>query len=192
MSFHSIVTAHLMSLSESCCHLQAVIVTSPAIVRRKLRDSSVCTCQIMKNLKPYAYWASVILWMCFIFWMSSDSFSSLNTATILEPIVRYVIPSLSGQTFDSIHTIIRKLAHVTEYVILGVLLFQAFRHGKAERGVWQCALYSLLVVALYAASDEFHQSFLSSRTASVVDVAVDVSGGFLAQCINMLLYSRRS
>jgi len=145
----------------------------------------------MKNLGQYKYWASVILWMSFIFWMSSDTFSAQHTSSIIEPILRYLMPSISAQELDMVHGFIRKLAHVTEYLILGILLFQALRNDRAERGIWRCAFLSLLVVALYAASDEFHQSFQSTRTASLFDVGIDILGGFLAQCVNVLWSHRR-
>jgi hypothetical protein len=46
-------------------------------------------------------------------------------------------------------------------------------------------LYSLAVM-LFAAGDEFHQSFISSRTPSVVDAGIDALGGFLATCTIIL------
>jgi VanZ family protein len=142
-------------------------------------------------MKIIANWAPVILWMAFIFWMSSDIFSSQNTAVIIEPVVRYLAPSVSTQEADIVHGVIRKLMHVIEYFILGILLFRAFRGGKAGQGIWRCAFYSLLVVALFAASDEFHQSYVSTRTPALFDVGIDIVGGFLAQCIRVLWDYRR-
>jgi len=39
----------------------------------------------------------------------------------------------------------------------------------------------IITVILYAVSDELHQSFVPSRTASIVDVSIDVVGGILSQ-----------
>jgi VanZ family protein len=85
-----------------------------------------------------------------------------------------------------IHGIIRKSGHVAEYFILGILLFRAFRSGSNESPGWRSALYSIFIVLLYAAGDEFHQSFVSTRTASLFDIGIDTMGGILAQGVSVL------
>jgi len=127
------------------------------------------------------YWFPVLLWMSFIFWMSTGTFSAQNTSLIIEPLLRFLMPSISAEKADMIHGVIRKLAHVTEYFILGILLFRAFRGGSRELGILRWAVSSFLVVVLYAVSDELHQSFLSTRTASLFDIGIDTLGGILAQ-----------
>ncbi len=81
---------------------------------------------------------------------------------------------------------IRKLAHLTEYFILGLLLFRAFNSDSADLKAWRWVFYSLLAVMLFAAGDEFHQSFVGTRTASIIDVGIDTLGGFLALCTILL------
>lgn len=137
----------------------------------------------VRNLK---YWVPVLLWMSFIYWMSTDTFASENTSRIIEPILRFLMPSITPEKAALIHGVIRKLGHVTEYFILGILLFRAFRRDSKELLGWRWAFYSVLVVMLYAASDEFHQSFVSTRTASLFDVGIDTLGGILAQGVSVL------
>jgi VanZ family protein len=132
------------------------------------------------------YWGPVLLWMTFIFWMSTGTFSSENTSRIIEPILHFLMPSLSPEKLAMMHAAIRKLGHVTEYFILGILLFRAFRGGSKELRNMRWAFSSLLVVVLYAASDEFHQSFVPERTASLVDVGIDTLGGIIAQGVSVL------
>jgi VanZ family protein len=124
--------------------------------------------------------------MTVIFGMSTGTFSAENTSLIIKPLIRFLSPSSTHEEVAVIHGVIRKLAHVTEYFILGLLLFRAFRGGAKGklRGEW--ALYSILVVVLCAAADEFHQSFVSTRTASLLDVALDTLGGILAQGVCVL------
>jgi VanZ family protein len=129
--------------------------------------------------------------MSFIFWMSTGTFSAENTSLIIEPILHFLMPSISPERMAMIHGIIRKLGHVTEYFILGVLLFRAFRGGSEELRNLQWAFSSLLVVVLYAASDEFHQSFVLTRTASLFDVGIDTLGGILAQSVSILWHLSR-
>jgi VanZ family protein len=75
------------------------------------------------------------------------------------------IPSL-GTGLGAWDTVLRKGAHVTEYLVLGFLLVRAL--GR-ELPAW------LLGVA-YAATDELHQHFVAGRHASPVDVAIDAVG----------------
>jgi VanZ family protein len=118
--------------------------------------------------------------------MSTGTFSAQNTSLIIEPLLRLLMPSISAEKADMIHGIIRKLGHVAEYFILGILLFRAFRSDSRELLILRWSVSSLLVVVIYAVSDEFHQSFISTRTASLVDIGIDTLGGILAQSFSAL------
>ena len=144
----------------------------------------------MSFRKKVHYWFPVVLWISFIFWMSTGMFSAQNTYLFFEPMLRFFVPSISHKEIIFLHIILRKLAHVTEYFISGLLLFRAFRNGSNKRREWIWAFSSLLIIIIIAASDEIHQSFISTRTASFVDVGVDIMGGFLAQCISVVKYQR--
>jgi len=143
------------------------------------------------NRNVAKYWLPVILWMGFIYWMSTDTFSSQNTFSWVEIVLRFWVPNISFQEMVSLHTLIRKTAHVTEYFVLGLLLFRTFRGGSTSLWSWRWPLFAFIVVALWAASDEFHQSFVSSRTASAADVALDTAGGILAQFAAFLWHRGR-
>jgi VanZ family protein len=136
-----------------------------------------------RNVK---YWMPVVLWMGFIFWMSTGTFTSENTSLIIQPILHFLMPSLSPEEIAEIHAAIRKLGHLTEYFILGILLFRAFRGESKELRSLRWAFSSFLVIVLYAASDEFHQSFVPERTSSLVDVGIDALGGIIAQGVSIL------
>jgi VanZ family protein len=144
-------------------------------------------------MRKFKYWLPVLFWMSFIFWMSTATFSSENTSLIIEPILFFLMPTISLEKAALIHGLIRKLGHITEYFILGILLFRAFRCESKESLSWRWAFYSLVVGMLYAAGDEFHQSFVSSRTASLTDIGIDTLAGVLAQLVSLLqqLYRRR-
>jgi len=74
----------------------------------------------------------------------------------------------------------RKIAHFTEYAILGFLTARAFRTSTrlAIRNHW--FLISAALIVVYALLDEYHQSFVPTRTASVFDSLIDMAGGFAA------------
>jgi VanZ family protein len=145
----------------------------------------------MNFMKKFRYWLPVILAMVFIYWMSTDAFAAARTSRIIDPILRFLAPSLSRKEILMIHAVIRKLTHVAEYFVLGILLFRAFRAGSQERRWRTWGLSSLAFVVLYAAGDEMHQYYVSTRTASLVDVGLDTLGGLLAQCVSILWYRQR-
>ena len=74
----------------------------------------------------------------------------------------------------TIHFIMRKLAHFTEYAILGFLAARAFRSYRH----W--FLISAILIVVYALLDEYHQAFVPSRTASIFDSFIDMAGGITA------------
>jgi VanZ family protein len=131
----------------------------------------------------YKYWLPVFLWIGFICFMSTESFSAQRTSVLIEPLVRFFMPSISRHRIKVIHFLIRKAAHVTEYFISGLLLFRAYRNGSTENHPWRWAFASLLTVIAIAATDEFHQSFIVVRTGSLSDVGIDTAGGLLAQAL---------
>lgn len=83
--------------------------------------------------------------------------------------------------------ILRKCAHVFEYAVLGLLLVNAWRKTwqtvPSRRAVGWCIALGIL----YAASDEFHQSFVPGRGPSVLDVTIDSFGVVLGAAGFMIL-----
>lgn len=138
----------------------------------------------IQNFKKY--WLPVIFWVCFIFWMSTETFSAENTSSVVEKVVTFLVPMISSQGLDLVHAVIRKVAHVTEYFILSLLLFRAFRGGSSAS--WNCRwpFFAFIVVVLCAVSDELHQSFVPTRMGSYLDVGIDTAGGLLAQLVSFL------
>jgi VanZ family protein len=137
------------------------------------------------------YWLPVLLWMGFIFWMSTGMFSAQNTFDFLQRILRSVDPTISNTIVRLINNSLRKAGHVTEFFISGLLVYRAFRAGSSEPRIFRWAMFSAVFVVLFAASDEYHQSFVASRTASVLDVCIDSGGGLIAICYSMLRQYRK-
>jgi len=123
--------------------------------------------------------------------MSTETFSSQNTLPLVKTILRFLFPKISSREVRLIHTMIRKTGHVIEYFILGLLLFRAFRRGSTAPWKYRWSLFAVIGVVLWAVSDELHQSFVPARTASVVDVGIDVAGGILAQFVSALWHRNR-
>ena len=107
------------------------------------------------NVQAVWRWLAVILWMGMIFALSATP----SIATPLEPLYDF--------TF-------KKVAHVTVYAILTVLLFRALRLHITHKG--HALLIAALVAVLYAFSDEWHQTFVPGREGTLRDVGIDAIG----------------
>jgi VanZ family protein len=132
-----------------------------------------------------------IIWMALIFLGSTDILSAEHTSRFLVPFLRWIDPQISLATLNAIQFGIRKLGHLTEYAILAMLLWRALRSGTG----WQMKMSILFLIAalacaIFAASDEFHQSFVPSRTSSPVDVMIDICGALVGLEI-CLAFARR-
>lgn len=125
------------------------------------------------------YWLPVLIWMAVVFGASSDSHSSQHSSSIVKPLLRWLFPHMSEAEIESIHHFLRKCCHLAEYAILGLLVFRAFICSKSGLPVWSWphAGGALLIVFLYACSNEFHQRFVPTRTSSFIDVLIDTAGG---------------
>jgi VanZ family protein len=151
----------------------------------------------VKEIRPQSatggllkYWAPPIIWMSVIFWFSTDIFSGDNTGSLLWKVVSFIYPGATRELFDSIHFYVRKAGHFTEYAVLALLLFRAFRSGAGARWRRGWALSSLLVAFLYASLDEYHQTFTRHRTGSIYDSLIDTSGAATALVLLWLLSHR--
>jgi VanZ family protein len=133
------------------------------------------------KLRPFfKYWLPVLIWMALIFSASGDSHSYEHSSLFVEPLLHWLFPQMSQARVETIHHIIRKCGHLTEYAVLALLLWRAVRRpvkNDSRPWIWREARLVLLIVALYAASDEFHQIFVPTRTAQVSDVFIDTVGG---------------
>ena len=133
----------------------------------------------------------LILWMALIFYMSAqpqlESEATSNLATeliyrIFGGIFRYFGMTLED-FFGRFGQLIRKLAHFTEFMILGILA----KTNQEEYTDRNTILVPLLFSALYAISDEIHQSFVPGRCCAVKDMLIDTSGAFTGIIIYHLI-----
>ena len=124
-----------------------------------------------------------IIWAALIFIGSSNLLSSSNTSMFLARPLHWLLPHAGDATLRALHFILRKAGHFTEYAILALLAARAFRTSSREllRSRWFWA--SLVLVIVYSLTDEFHQSFVPSRTASIYDSLIDTLGGLVALAV---------
>ena len=102
--------------------------------------------------------------------------SAEHTSRFIVPFLRWLDPTMSVETLLQVHFYLRKAAHVSEYAVLAALLYRALVNTILRGRVLLSAAIVLLVCGVYAVSDEFHQSFVPSRTATARDVGIDAAG----------------
>ena len=146
--------------------------------------------------KCFIYWLLVILWMCFIFYLSSmsssDSLSKSSnyiesaTSKVVEVTNSVNITNYSKSDVKKFtltyHYFIRKCMHVSEYLILFLLLYLAFKESNIKKNI---IIYSIIITFIYSCSDEIHQLFVG-RTGLFRDVLIDMIGPVIVVGIILL------
>ena len=138
------------------------------------------------------YWVPVLGWVVVTFIGSTNVLSVENTSRFIVPFLLWLKPGMTQEATWGIIVVMRHCAHVGEYAILAILMWRALRWGTSVsmRMSTACGVV-LLACALFAASDEFHQTFVKSRTPSVRDVLLDVGGASLGLLIAASFANRR-
>ena len=124
-------------------------------------------------------WAVTAAWAGTISVLSTGAYSSSVTGWFLSQIFLSFHIHLTPHAFARIHFLIRKLAHCTEYGVFGLLLYHSFEPRHPERWDTRGAFAALIIAGLFSLLDEYHQSFVPGRTASLVDCGIDTAGALL-------------
>ncbi len=137
----------------------------------------------------------IILCMTFIFSLSADSgeVSEKKSDSVIvkftETILHRKLTEVEKEKYiERSVKVVRKTAHFTLYFILGLLIISFLKEfGLSKKSI----IISIIVVLLYACSDEIHQTFVAGRSGEVLDVLIDTVGGSLATILYYLIYKRR-
>lgn len=138
-------------------------------------------------MKKYILLVLIILWMGVIFMFSScngkESTNQSNTFInmTISKIVKCFNPKILDEELDTIvkkvSMPIRKLAHMSEYFILSMLICMYINcyNINIKRNI----LITFIICFLYACSDEIHQLFIKDRSGNIIDVFIDSFGAFI-------------
>ena len=144
---------------------------------------------------PWSAWIPALIWLGVIAVESTHWLASENTGRILHAVLSFFFGRIDPDAFDIIHAMLRKIGHVIGYGILSFLLFRAWRTTLRPRNqAWDLlwAAVSFLMTAAVASLDEWHQSYLPSRTGTWHDVVLDSLAALSVQfLIFALLWNRR-
>lgn len=140
-------------------------------------------------VKKIILWIITIFWAIMIFMFSSEPADMSNKTSIgfTETVITFLVKadlidipvsSLGAEEFihniaEKINHYIRKLAHFSAYLVLGVLVYNLLLcYFNSKKSI----LSALLICLLYAISDEIHQLFVPGRAGQIKDVLIDFSG----------------
>lgn len=147
-----------------------------------------------KKKSKYTKWLyviPVILWMIFIFYMSSqDGDESSSTSGVISDFIvkllekiRNDLPNEQEALSDVVSLYVRKLAHMFEYAILFLLTYLAANkigdgEDKSSKGKGNIfnKTAAVLISFFYACTDEIHQLMISGRAGRMTDVMIDMIG----------------
>ncbi|MFZ1138320.1 MAG: VanZ family protein [Candidatus Sulfotelmatobacter sp.] len=138
-------------------------------------------------------WIAAILWLIVIAIESTTYLSSNNTSRILYPLLHFLF-GIDAAPFEHLHFYIRKAGHVFGYGMLSILLFRAWRETLTvvsdAKWTLRWATLAVLGTAIVASMDEWHQSYIPSRTGTPWDVLLDTCAGTTAQILLLIWYAQ--
>ncbi|MDZ7611938.1 MAG: VanZ family protein [Candidatus Moranbacteria bacterium] len=125
-----------------------------------------------KSIKIFLiYYLPPIIWMGIIFYLSS--IAGLKTGAIIP-----------------VEIVLRKAAHLFEYIFLSFLFWRIF-YWRWKLSAFKSGVLAFSLTVIYAASDEIHQSFVENRAGRATDVAVDATGGLLGVILSKNLFASK-
>lgn len=156
------------------------------------------TFKALRKNKKLFHSILVIIWMLVIFNFSSQNGpKSTKTSDVVTSMVVNVTTSVTNKDIpreevkkkvEDSTFLVRKTAHFTEYLILGILVLQLLSdYTKINK---RMLIVSLIICYLYAVSDEVHQIFIPDRTAKVLDTFIDGAGSLVGITIYSIYQSK--
>lgn len=150
-------------------------------------------------MKKVIYSILIVLWMSVIFCLSnqpaidstelSDGFISNTIGNVYKLFNKNISSDELSEIKVKYTHPVRKMAHFTIYMILGILVTLLVREYNFSFN--KCLFVSLLVCLLYSISDEVHQLFVIGRSGEIRDVLIDTSGSFIGIFIFNKLFRKK-
>jgi VanZ family protein len=145
-------------------------------------------------VKRLLYWLPAVLIMIMIYIFSSKpaDISSQSSMTITD-VIYSVYETISGQevvgadrenALMNLNGIIRKLAHITEYALLSMSIAWPLWVTRPGLKGYKLAILTIGITIVYAATDEYHQTFVPGRSGEIRDVLIDSIGA----CIGFVIF----
>lgn len=121
-----------------------------------------------------------------MYYLSTDVFSPENTYGMIGVLLGWFMPGIDWAAVEKVNLFIRKLGHVAQYALLAGLLYRAFHAGRPIPWRFSWALYSFILIAIWALLEQLHQEMTMHRSGSFSDFLLNV----LAGCLALLVLAR--
>jgi VanZ family protein len=158
--------------------------------------STVAPVQDFDRSEIWKPWLAAALWLGLIAFESTDWLSSGHTGSLLYSLAVRLFGPINPISFDIFHHYLRKTGHVFGYAMLSLLFFRAWRATlpKINLAHWsfQWSAIAWVSTVAVASLDEWHQTFLPSRTGTIRDVFLDSAAAVAMQVLLWLLLRGRS
>lgn len=122
----------------------------------------------------------VLGWMTLVFWFSSQvgDDSKVQSGNTIRKIVLLFNKDITAENLEliveTLQPFVRKLAHFSLYTLGGILIYNLINKYNLNKKAK--IVYTIIIGALYATSDEIHQLFVPYRSGQITDVLIDTSG----------------
>lgn len=151
----------------------------------------------IKSIRSFKFFMPSILWMVLIFYFSHEpgDISSKNNNFIVDLLYKINSKIVDFLGYENLNILVRKTAHVTEYLILFMLLYYGFHKiykNKNIKNLYKASVCSAFVTILYAFTDEFHQIFIQGREGKIFDVFIDSIGVLIGIIIVRIVLKRKA
>ncbi len=149
----------------------------------------------MKKIVTVLLWLLVVTNLVTIYHFSdqpakkSSSTSHSVTKKITKPLTKNKSPKEKKKIEEKWNDRLRTIAHFSMFFLLGLFLMSAMMTSFSHRkSLVYLFVLTLILVLIYALSDEYHQSFIPGRSAQFIDIVVDFSGGLIASGILFIIF----
>jgi VanZ family protein len=122
---------------------------------------------------------AAVAWAALIFQLSTSTYGPSFSLGLVRGILDYFHVAISQGSFETIHHLLRKLAHAAEYAVFAMLINGSSSEPQPFAWRPRRALWCFLIAAAYSLTDEFHQRFVPGRTPALADCGIDSLGAAL-------------
>jgi VanZ family protein len=136
-----------------------------------------------------AWKAAAVVWALVIFCLSRGAFGPSSTGRLVAGVLSCLHLEIPRPSFEVLHLIVRKAAHLAEYAVLAVLLCASGEEPPFD-GRPRRVLGCFLILLVYSLTDEYHQGFVPGRHPSLTDCGIDSVGGAMGMLVYYVNYLR--
>ena len=163
----------------------------------KITHTSITTIPLWKKI--ISFFPAMVLLFLILGFSAQDGESSgslsFEISLFLVKLCSPLLPTAMSEEIlleraTLIHFFVRKAAHMTEYFLLALSLQLPLSAWLSKYLPWKLrVLIGFAATVIFAALDEFHQTFVPGRSGNFTDVCIDSTGALIASLCLILFYT---